>query len=450
MQIKAKLTACGIDIFVNNRKFSIKYPKTIWQKTPASVRQTLLENITFGETNYLPLILNKERIQYNINYPLFEPVFFKNQQADLLDCEQIDRAPHLSYFRKFYNLDYTFKSANSALINPSKMPRWSAKKPVAIIPFTFGKESLTTFALAKELGIEPVLVYSQEPVQPYEEKYKLKKLQELQKKYGVKTFFIQHEPGLFRYGRAFNKMLGTEIGWGAQTTLIALLVIPFVYAFKARYILIGNEFSNNETNSINGWKVYRSADQTSAMTAIQNNMVRLLTNNQCELKSSLEPLDEINIFYLLHHRYPALGKYQFSCSAEKPLYKNSSWCHQCYKCSRMFLFARCCDINPAAIGFKKDLFKEPNAFNHYFGKEIKSGSSEELDFAFYWLFKNNVRSPYTAKFKKNKLARLLPWQNYRQHFTSLKPAGNLPKKYEKKMLNIFNRELGSFKKLLPK
>jgi hypothetical protein len=40
-----------------------------------------------------------------------------------------------------------------------------------------------------------------------------------------------------------------------------------------------------------------------------------MSGDRCYLKSLLEPLHQISIFYILHHRYPELGKYQTSCCA---------------------------------------------------------------------------------------------------------------------------------------
>ena len=48
-----------------------------------------------------------------------------------------------------------------------------------------------------------------------------------------------------RWLAAFSKKKGTEIGWGSQTTLVALQALPFVYAYGAQYLLYGSEYLNN-------------------------------------------------------------------------------------------------------------------------------------------------------------------------------------------------------------
>ncbi|MFA5076312.1 MAG: hypothetical protein WC480_02750 [Patescibacteria group bacterium] len=448
LDIKAKLKNNGLDIFVGNKKFAIDYPTAIWQKTPSIVRQALLENITFAETHLLPLILNKKKIKYNFNYPLFEPYLFKNQLYDLIYCEKIDEIKKpLSYLQKFYNLDFEFSSPDSTIPGPTDIPKLKFTKTKAIIPFTFGKESLVTFSLCRELGIEPILFYCQEPVQPYEEKYKLKRLAELEKKFKVKTYFIKHEPGLFRYGRAFNTPAHSELGWGSQTTILALLAIPFLYAEQARYILFSSEASTAQADGlINGWKVFNSADETIENSILKNNICRLLTNNQSEVKCLLEPLEEIEIFYLLHHRYPEIGQQQFSCFAEKPLYPGSQWCHNCTKCQRMFVFARACGLDPQKIGFKKDILQSSGYFKHYFDNKDTLATDQELDFIFYLLSKKGLTSPYIKKFQKERLPKLRSWNWYHNYYSGIKSSINLPAPYRNKIIKIFSQEMANFEK----
>jgi hypothetical protein len=446
--VEGKEIKNGVSIRLGGKEYKIEYQGEIWKKTPPSIRKVLLENLTFGFTHFLGLILNKEKIKYNIKIPIFESFLFKNQLYDLLSCEKADRVSHLFYLRSFYNQEFEFERGEISLPNPKEMPDLSPRK--AIIPFSFGKESLTTLGLCLELGIEPILVYCQEPAHPYEEKYKLKKLKEIKGKFKIKTYFIKNEPGLFRYGIAFGKKKKTEIGWGSQTTLLAFLSLPFVFSERAGLILFGNEYSNNEIEWKEGWKVFLSFDQTSSWTRQQDIMIGLLTNGNCHVKSSLEPLEEIQIFYLLHHRYPELGKYQFSCSAQKPLLKGSQWCHHCYKCARMFLFALCCEIDPYKIGFKKNLLRERGLFSHYFGKKAATGSIQELDFCFYWLYKKKFKSPLMKIFEKERLPKLKTWNWYRNYYSSLHPAENLPPDYEEKIKAIFEEEIKKFSQLLPK
>jgi len=449
LRIQAKELPNGILIQVEDQEFKIEYPDDLWSQTPPSIRKTLVENLAFGNTHFLPLMLGKTKAVYDFGLPLLESFLFKNQLYDLPSCEKADQAKPLSYLQRFFNLDLEFQKVPGALPDPHSIPRFPSEPPTVVIPFTFGKESLATFALCRELGLKPILMYSQEPAHPHEEAYKVEQLKRFSEEFGVTAYFIRYEPGLFRYGKAFGLKESTEIGWGSQTTLLALLSLPLVFKHGARHVLFGSEFLNNEYEVRNGWKTYNSFDQSSFWTRQQSNMVRLMTGGQCTVQSSLEPIEEINIFHLLHHRYPAIGKYQFSCSGEHPLLGGTQWCHNCYKCVRMYLFALGCGIDPASIGFQENLLERKDLFSHYFGTEFKTGALQDLDFAFYLLLKKGIDSPLVRQFETQKLPHLKPWSWYRNYYTSLQPEENLPLESRDRLLSIFKEEIRQFEQILP-
>jgi hypothetical protein len=414
------------------------------------VREALRENLVFANTHFLPVILPSDKVSYDSPLPCFESQLFRNQIGDLLSCEQADDAEHLSYMQRLYNSEFEFGKGPSTL--PRSKPALSSGE-TAVIPFTFGKESLLTFALALELGIKPVLFYCQEPSQPFEERYKLKMLEEIRKRFDVPVYFVKNGPGLLRYGKGLSGVRaarkGSEVGWGAQTTILGMLAVPIVFETGARYILFGSEYSNREYNLRQGWKAYLSYDQTPFWTAQHSNMIRSFTADRCSVHTMLEPLEEIGIFSLLQERYPELGRFQFSCSAEKPLFGGTQWCHECYKCDRIFLFARCCGIDPGRIGFKRDLLNVPGHFKSYFDGEFKTGSNEELNFSFYLLHKQNVDSFYGRRFESEKLPFLRNWSGYRRDYTQLHEARELPPAHEKKLMTIFRKGMKSFAGLVP-
>lgn len=442
LKVKSREISNGLGISVRGRTYKIGYPEKVWRKTSATLRSLLRENLAVATTHFLPLMLGYESLEYDSALPLFESQLFRNQLNDLLSCERADGKPHLEYTRHFYNQELNFSGEAATL--PDRSCAYRADPKVVVLPFTFGKESLLTFALCLELGLKPVLVYCQEPVQPHEQQYKIKKLTEIGRIYKCPTYFIKNDTGLFRYGRAFRLKRPTELGWGTQTTILTLMMLPFCYAHRARYILYGSEFANNEYRFVDGWKAFLSCDQTPFWTEQQSNMIRVCTGGACEVRTSLEPLEEISIFGMLHRRYPKLGKYQFSCSAERPLVRGTQWCHRCYKCERMFLFARVLDIAPESIGFKRDLLREPGHFKHYFGSDVKTGSEQELDFAFYALYRKGHDSPYLRQFKQRKLARLRSWQWYVRHYGAMKSGSMLPPSLKGRLLRIFSGEMRQF------
>ncbi len=449
MNISTTITHTGLKIKVDKNDYIIKYPDNLWSDLPSTVKEALAEHLTFTNTNYLSVLYDEPTITYNTHRPLLEPFLFKNQLYDMIFSEKVDGAKDLEYVKRCYNAKFEFKEGSGSFISSNELPSYSNNDPIAIVPFSFGKESLATLALCNELGIKPILMFVQEPTQGYEDAYKKIALKELEDKFGFIHHRIINQPALLRSGVARYGKVTSEVGWGTQTTDYIFYALPLILRYKAQMIFFGSEYSNNEFEYKKGWRLYPSFDQTTEWSQHQNNIARILTDGRTSVNTTFEPLEEIHIMYMLHHRYPELGKLQFSCFAEKPLYKNSQWCHNCYKCTRMFIFALACNIDPHSIGFKKNLMQEKNMFNHYFGDEIKTGSNTELDFVFTVLHKKNISSPYVDEFRKKKLKYVKPYSWYLEHFGSLQPYQCLPKKYEKKMINIFKSELKSFLSVLP-
>jgi len=448
MNINYRLQKNGFVVSVDHKDYTVSYEENVFSELPERFKHYFAQNLTFAVTQYIPLQAKEGIAQYGFPLPASEPFFFKNLLYDLLSCEIADKTnTPLEYLQRFYNTDYQFSTDYADHTAGQLFPNDTDKKTV-ILPFTFGKESLLTYALFKEVGLNPILFYSQEPVQPYEEEQKIKNLEKLHQETGVLYHFTRNEPGMFRYGKALNLPYETEIGWGTQTTTLALMALPYAFHYKASAVVFGSEYLNNEFRDYYGWKAYLSADQTSEWTRQQNSMLRLLTGGVTGVYSSLEPLDEINIFYILHKRYPQLGKYQFSCTAENPPVGNGNWCHACYKCARMYLFAIACGIEPKSIGFSEDLLQKTGMFNHYFGTEYETGSSDELNFAFYVLSKKKVSSPYVTLFEQQKLPSLKPWDWYVDFFTSLQPEQNLIPVAKERLVSIFSSELTDFRAYL--
>jgi len=325
--------------------------------------------------------------------------------------------------------------------NPSTRPHRVA------IPFTFGKESMLTFGLAKTFGLSPVLMYVEEPSHPFERAWKRRELLRLGRQHEVDTVFVSNTLGSLRYGKALGLKEETEIGWGSQTTQLALLSLPLVFSHGVSSILIGNEGANNEAVQYGGVRAALSFDQSAVWTPQQSAMTRALTGGYCSVFSSLEPIEEMATFYMLHRYYPELGKLQFSCSAQRPLVCGSQWCHECYKCDRMFIFARCCDVDPFAIGFKRDLLAEPNHFEHYFGTKFASGSGAELDFSFLTLERKGLLGVYKKVFMQCK-KKLQPWAKMLPSFTTLQEERNLAPFIRPQLLRFFKKGLKEFEEAL--
>jgi hypothetical protein len=431
--------------------FAVRYPGSIWAKVPPPIRAEIARNIAYAGTHFVPLMLKRDEISYEFPCPSLESFWFQNTLRDLPACELADGARPGLYVRSFFNQATSFKGDVAPVI-PALKERSRRLGSIAsdsrvCVPFTFGKESMLTLALMQKFGLVPVLLYSEEPSHPYELAWKSRELKRLSHSLGIDAVLLRNSLGGIRYGKSLGIAQETEIGWGAQTTQLAVLAVPLFYSHGASSVLIGNECTNNEAVDYGGWRAALSFDQSSEWTVQQSLMTQALSGGGCRVYSSLEPLQEMAIFFLLQHYFPELGKKQFSCSAQRPLFKGSQWCHSCYKCARMFLFARCTEIDPFSIGFKRDLLAEPGHFDHYFGKKFALGSEAELDFSFLTLERKGLLGVYRKDFLRKK--RGLPtWESLLPSFVKLQSEKNLPPFLRRKLLDFFRVGLRAFERTL--
>jgi len=166
--------------------------------------------------------------------------------------------------------------------------------------------------------------------------------------------------------------------------------------------------------------------------------------------SLVEPIHEIFITYVLHHRYPDIARFQMSCFSDEPEAKKKRWCGVCEKCARMYVFLRALNISPEKVGFynndmlslKKEslytIFNGDTNVSAYGGSGL--GKEEQL-LAFYLSYKNGVRGELIDKFKtiyldevEKKKEKLI------KKYFGIHSSYCLPSRLRGRMLRIFKKE----------
>jgi len=444
LNIDAKVTKGGLTVIVNGKEFSITYPREIWQKYPAKAKEALKDNAAYSSTIFLPQMFDLTKIYYQTARPLSETFLFKNGIYDMPCCAIADEKSSLGYVKKFFNTQYIFAD------NKIKTARNNFHKktmPAAIIPFSFGKESLLSAALCREIGIKPILVNFIEPANEFEYFHKKKLIKKFEAETGLKVYTIEYGPGILRYGKYWN--LETELGWGLQTTEYSMLSVPLADYFKTDYIILGNEQSCNDVFfNKEGVLTYKAGyDQHGDWTPQQGLLASLIAGRKIEVISFMEPLYEIAITKILHGRYPEYGKYQMSCMADNEKAKTNRWCQYCVKCGYIFALGSAFNIDLKKIGFTENLFDREHAsvYEHFFKYDPQApayGSEEELGLAFY-LACLKGRSGYSIDlFKKTKLKKFERNQKKLiKKYLGITPGWILPNGLTKKILKIYQQEL---------
>src|SRR3989344_5982315 len=396
----------GIQVILNNKFFRLRYPPSIWNRFPKTHRKILTQNIAYGMTFHLPYLYRSlKKMLYNLPVPLSEAFFFKAFSLALPSTammqEDDDNRMTSNLLRRLYDVDYVYSSKKTDI--PPYNP--ISYSDCAVMPFTFGKDSLLTFALARDLDLTIHPVFIAEPYSPYEEATKKLLSESFKKEFRTQILFLRNSLGVLR------EPDDGWFGWELQLTQYSLMLLPYVYAKKAGYILFSNEQSCDDTIVDEDGFRYNPVFEQSHSWLLQNSlMASLVGGNSLSIGSLLEPLHEIAIMRILHKRYPEIAKYQSSCDLPEKPKSAGRWCEHCSKCARMYIFLLAHGINPKTVGFKHDLLKQKylgfySIFSEGriqdFGYDQSEAGKNEQILAFRMAYKRGFRGPVMRAFSRH-------------------------------------------------
>ncbi|MFW9928380.1 MAG: hypothetical protein ACFFD1_03230 [Candidatus Thorarchaeota archaeon] len=449
MQINSYLVDNGFSIEFNNKKFDILYQKKVWSKTNEEIKEMLLDNLSYAVSMHLPMVLNNcSGIYYNTGRPLFEPYFFQNFLRDIPSNTEVDGTNTDEIVRKFLHLDYIFRDNGIKNSHQATKNTGSSK---AIVAMSFGKDSLLSFAIAEEIGLNPETVYIVESSLTYEEKHKVQLGKSFEKEFGKKLNILKHETGRLRDYDYLN-LQKSEFGWGLQSTEYALELLPFAYYYNANNIIFGNEQSTAESyyDQEKRWKIYPCYDQTHLWTKHINQMIQIISNQSINTISIIEPLMDIMIQRILIRRYPKYAKYQMSCFTENETGKDYRWCQECTVCAKMYLLSVAGGMDPKKIGFTKNMLM--NNKKHFFtlfgGKSNLTylntglGRDEQL-FAFLIASKRNVEGDLLSIFKSSEFFQEAKdrFEELYKIFCKIYDPITIPNSLKEKVISIYKEEM---------
>jgi hypothetical protein len=451
IHIHSRVTDNGVGIRFREASYPIVYPAHVWEATPKETQTALKDNLAVATTMHLPLVLDAPSIVYHSGCPLLEPYFVQNFLKDIPSCTEVDGTSTDEIVRKFFNTEYQFLDPD--IVYPSQQPVDSPSG--ALVGTSFGKDSLLTYAVADEIGLEPEMVYVVEQSMTYEQKHKTELAKRFKNEFGKQLNILRHETGKFR-DYTYLGVPFTEMGWGLQTTEYALEIIPFAYALKAQYLLFGNEQTAAATymDAKGRWTVHPCYDQSHRWTVHIDQITQTFSGRSVNTGSLIEPLMDMMIQYILAHRYPEIAKYQMSCFTETEAGRNYHWCHNCSICAKMYLMCVGSGIDPEKIGLRENMLKREykRFFTLFGGKSItmtyahtKVGIDEQL-FAFYLAAKREAKGGLIEEFKaspliqeaKNREEEL--WKTFCTLHTSI----SVPHELRNRVNSIYKEELASF------
>ncbi|MEM3374392.1 MAG: hypothetical protein QXE31_04175 [Candidatus Woesearchaeota archaeon] len=456
MKVDCKKTDNGLKLTIDEKDFFLVYSKDIWDNYPEYLKDIFIDNYAYLKVLHLPQMLsqnwkfsnsNLKEIEFKTSYPLFKQQIFNAHLNNLSFCADVDNVSTELQIKNFLNLKVSF--ANYEIKYPKE--KIDLKEKV-IVNMSFGKDSLLTFALAKELGLEPIPVFMLDNAVKLENEYKKELIKKFSKEFNVKVYTFENSTGVIHDYR-FWKLPRTELGYGHLMTELFFDIMPIAYYEKAKYILFGDEKSCDDTYiNKDGYLSYPVYDQTSFWVKEMDNMAFLLTG--MNVSSFIEPLYELAIMKILHKRYKEIGKYQMSCFPDENEYgKKHYWCEHCSKCARIYIFMLANNLDPKSIGFRTDmLVKENEHLFSCFGVEKKEGcsvgydasgcGSEEQLYAFYLAYKNGFKGELIDKFKRELLKSVEPRaEELKKKYYGIHDSRTIPLKFKKRLYKIFEDEL---------
>ncbi|MFX1482212.1 MAG: hypothetical protein ACFFCP_03380 [Promethearchaeota archaeon] len=449
LEIRSESIEHGFAVKFRDTSLPVTYPHDYWKKTPEPTRLALVDNLTLATTMHLPIVFDEPEIIYHSGRPLLESYFVENFFRDIPSCTDVDGTDTVEFVRRFFNTQYRFQ--DPVIKVPSDTPVGSGFR--AIIGMSFGKDSLLTYAIADELGLDPEMAYFVEPSMTYEEKHKTALAKQFKEEFNKDLHIILHETGKLR-DYPFLGLPFSEFGWALQSTEYALECIPLAYALQGKYILFGNEQTTSATYLDKyGWLVNPCWDQTHNWTVHIDQMTKMFSGRSVGTGSLIEPLMDMMVQRTLVHRYPKYAKYQMSCFTETEAGRDYRWCHHCTICAKMYLLCEGGGVNPAKVGLKKNMLEREhrNRFTLFGGTtsltylHSETAMDEQL-FAFYSATKKNAKGGLVEDFKSSELYREAQDREdelYKKFITLYEPI-SIPADLKDGVMSIFKEELDSF------
>lgn len=442
LHIFRKINRSGVEIKIGRKKFNIKYPKYIWDKFPKSLHKSFADSLSYVATWHLPLV-NSSNVAYHFSHPSIEPVFFKLLFYSIpMNVFEFKGAKISDLFKIFYNANFKTQFKGLNYVSSGKKSK-RALKENAILLFSFGKDSLLTYSVLDELGITVAPIFMREPQSAFENAHKKKLAQKFYDKFDEEIEFFP-----LTFGR-LRQTEGLYWGWDLILSQYSFVLIPYYFYYQAKYLFYGNEQSCNfYTTDKEGYLVNPVFEQSVAgMQFIQNIPKQFFINTH--IGSIIEPLHELFILYILHHRYPDIGRFQMSCFSDEPQAKKRRWCGHCEKCARIYIMLKALDISPERVGFYNNDMLSFKKENYYviFDNNVESayggsglGKDEQL-LSFYLAYKNGTKGELIDKFKslyKNEVEKKR--DKLINEYFGLHSSLSLPSTLRKRALNVFKRE----------
>jgi len=452
--ISTKPTKDGFHVLINQKSHTVVYPHHIWNAFPKELHQPFSELIAFISTAHFGFH-QKNKLQYMFPNPLAQSLYFYG--LFLAMPENNLHFPNRKYkttdylrqvFNSFYRISFSGHPRPQILTEKMYQPDMKT----VMLPFTFGKDSLLTLAICKELEYKTLPIFILEPCQVYENKHKIKLIKKFKDEFGQDVITFSTPLADLKENRGF------VWGWDNFLTQYTFFLFPFIFFYKPAYFLWSNEKNRNSYIYDNEKFILNpTMEQSSAWMQLLNTGLRMY-GITAQLGSILEPLTELAVFYILHYMYPQLAKYQSSCVNEMPAAFSKKWCEQCDECARVYIYLLSLGINPRTVGFQSNMlsltkrgyfqiFSEKQSNNENYIDQFIFHKNEKL-YAFYLAYKRGIRTGVMQEFIHRYLKRVRSKKHlFQKQYFQMYESVSIPSALRKRALLLYNKFLSSASKI---
>lgn len=457
LKIETEANSVGIKLRVFNsslnRSFKVEFDPLVWEHFPNKL--VWAQNLAYLATLELALMFKVKEVEYNTQFPLFKPFFDELFMKSFTYSGDVESNQPFIYHPQLLDLDLFFSGESIPFVGIAPQV-----KENSINTLTFGKESLLSFGLAQEIGLNPTpltvidedldLNFRGEKIKSFTNKHLLDLIHKFEQEKGLKVNTVKNELCKLRCNVEWD-LDDTDLGSANVITEFLFFCLPFAYSHHCKYILFGNENSCNKYYySSEGVRCYPVYDQSSDWIRHLNGLVNIFTQGKVQVVSLVQPLSEMAVAKILYQRYPQLAKYQMSCHADDLNAENNRWCCNCAKCATCFVFMRGFGFDPNKVGLKdmfdlsyKHLF---SLFNHH--KDVAQGyyslkmARDEQLLAFYLAVKNGATGELIDLFKKEFMEEAVAREEeLMEEIFKLHPPENIPTHLWDKVKPILEEEL---------
>lgn len=353
MQFHVEPTAVGFSLELGGEHFrappcEFRYPPEVWQAYPA--KAALIRELAYITTLATPLILEHPRVSYDTPRPRFFDRYRELFAAAIPNLvEAIPAHSSSEVFARFHALQHQFAAPGDT----GSLPRqhWHPRR--AVLPLSFGKDSLLSLATLRELGYEVIPVNIDERMLPRGNAVRELLTARLQQDHGLECLSLVNEIQLLSDHEVL-KTPPTRLYQVQVHFIYALAMLPFCSYYGAPTVVLSNELLPGlDKLQREGYLLPQRYMQGEEANREMDRMVQSLSAGQVRVANPIGALGNLAIHTLLHRHFPEFGAYQVSCHLEVTAHER--WCHDCERCSHAYLYFRALGLDPRAYGFAHSL-----------------------------------------------------------------------------------------------